>query len=100
MAEAIVDLQSVTFSYDGQAPALEDVSLKIAPGEFASIVGPNGGGKTTLVRLMLGLLHPQNGTVKLFGQQPEKTRLFVGYTPQQLRVDRLFPITVGDVVLD
>ena len=99
MAEAIVDLQSVTFSYDGQAPALEDVSLKIAPGEFASIVGPNGGGKTTLVRLMLGLLHPQKGTVKLFGQQPEKTRLFVGYTPQQLRVDRLFPITVGDVVL-
>ena len=78
MAEAIVDLQSVTFSYDGQAPALEDVSLKIAPGEFASIVGPNGGGKTTLVRLMLGLLHPQKGTVKLFGQQPEKTRLFVG----------------------
>ena len=95
----IVNIHKVSFSYTGSANALENVTLKIAPGEFASIVGPNGGGKTTLVRLMLGLLKPDTGSVELFGGSPERNRIYVGYTPQQLRVDRLFPITVGDVVL-
>lgn len=98
-SDSIVDIQSVSFSYGGSVNAVENVSLRIRPREFASMVGPNGGGKTTLVRLMLGLLKPDAGSISLFGGPPEKNRIYVGYTPQQLRVDRLFPISVGDVVL-
>ena len=96
----MIRLENVTYSYDAdRKPALENVNLTIPRGEFASIVGPNGGGKTTLIRLILGLLKPQTGTVRLFGDDPEKARLRVGYTPQQARVDFKFPISVLDVVL-
>ncbi|MBR4105090.1 MAG: metal ABC transporter ATP-binding protein [Thermoguttaceae bacterium] len=96
----MIRLENVTYSYDAdRKPALENVNLTIPRGEFASIVGPNGGGKTTLIRLILGLLKPQKGTVLLFGDDPEKSRLRVGYTPQQARVDFKFPISVFDVVL-
>lgn len=96
----MIRLENVTYSYDAdRKPALENVNLTIPRGEFASIVGPNGGGKTTLIRLILGLLKPQTGTVLLFGEAPEKARLRVGYTPQQARVDFKFPISVLDVVL-
>lgn len=96
----MIRLENVTYSYDAdRKPALENVNLTIPRGEFASIVGPNGGGKTTLIRLILGLLKPQIGTVSLFGEDPEKARLRVGYTPQQARVDFKFPISVLDVVL-
>ncbi|MBR4835251.1 MAG: metal ABC transporter ATP-binding protein [Thermoguttaceae bacterium] len=96
----MIRLENVTYSYDAaRQPALENVNLTIPRGEFASIVGPNGGGKTTLVRLILGALKPQTGTVSLFGEDPEKARLRVGYTPQQARVDFKFPISVLDVVL-
>lgn len=96
----MIRLENVTYSYNAdRKPALENVNLTIPRGEFASIVGPNGGGKTTLVRLILGVLSPQTGTVSLFGEAPEKARLRVGYTPQQARVDFKFPISVLDVVL-
>ena len=96
----MIRLKNVTYSYDAdRKPALENVDLTIPRGDFASIVGPNGGGKTTLIRLILGLLKPQVGTVSLFGEAPEKARLRVGYTPQQARVDFKFPISVLDVVL-
>ncbi len=96
----MIRLENVTYSYDAaRQPALENVDLTIPRGEFASIVGPNGGGKTTLIRLILGLVKPQIGKVSLFGEDPEKARLRVGYTPQQVRVDFKFPISVFDVVL-
>lgn len=95
----IIKIQSCDFSYIPSDPVLEEVNLTVDPGEFASIIGPNGGGKTTLVRLILGLLTPKRGSVSLFGGPPAQNRLWVGYTPQQLQVDRLFPISVLDVVL-
>ena len=96
----MIELNNVTYSYGVELqPALENVTLTIPRGEFASIVGPNGGGKSTLIRLILGLLKPQTGSVRLFGEAPEKSRYRVGYAPQQARVDFRFPINVLDVVL-
>ncbi len=94
----VVKLDSVSFGYD-ETNVLTDVDLAIPQGVFASIVGPNGGGKTTLVRLILGLLRPRKGTVRLFDDDPVKTRLNVGYTPQHLVVDFNYPISVLEVVL-
>ena len=96
----MIELKNVSFSYSVECkPALENVTLTIPRGEFASIVGPNGGGKSTLIKLILGLLKPQTGSIKLFGEAPEKTRYRVGYAPQQAKVDYHFPINVQDVVL-
>ncbi len=96
--EEIIQLQDVSFAYENR-PVLTAVNLSVERGEFASIIGPNGGGKTTLVRLMLGLLQPQTGRILLFGDEPEKERLRVGYTPQYLSLDHRFPITVEEIVL-
>ncbi len=67
--EPVISLRDVTFSYGGE-PALEDVNLSVDEREAVCIVGPNGGGKTTLVKLILGLLTPQRGEVRVFGQPP------------------------------
>lgn len=94
----IIELRGVTFRYDGP-PVLDDVNLEIKVGDFAGIVGPNGGGKTTLLKLILGLLRPQAGSVQVFGLPPGGARGLVGYVPQQTHFDREFPISVMDVVL-
>lgn len=96
----MIQLERVTYSYGADSkPALKDVDLTIPKGGFVSVVGPNGGGKSTLIKLILGLLHPQSGTIRLFGESPEKSRYKVGYAPQQARVDFSFPINVLDVTL-
>ncbi len=98
MEEKVVNFQDVSFSYNG-IPVLEEVSFSIQRKSFVSIVGPNGGGKTTLLRLMLGLLRPSRGAVTVFGLSPEKGRSSVGYMPQYVQFDPHFPVTVLDVVL-
>ena len=67
--------------------------------EAVCVVGPNGGGKTTLVKLILGLLTPQRGEIRVFGQPPRRARLRVGYMPQHVQHDPQFPVTVMDIVL-
>lgn len=91
-------LQNVSFAYQA-APALVDVNLAIDAGESICMVGPNGGGKTTLVKLILGLLRPDAGEIRVFGQPPRAARLRIGYMPQHAQHDPLFPVTVMDVVL-
>ncbi len=86
------------FSYDSN-PALEDVNITIPPGDFVSIVGPNGGGKTTLLKLILGLLKPSRGRAQVFGETPEQARRRIGYMPQHSQLDPDFPATVMDVAL-
>ncbi len=93
-----VELSGVTFAYDG-VPVLEEADLQVSPGEFACVVGPNGGGKTTLMKLILGTLHPQRGTVRVLGQSPRSVRQRIGYMPQGSQHDPKFPVTVMDVVL-
>jgi len=97
-AAPVVRLEGVRFAY-GRVPVLEDVNLSIAPRETVCLVGPNGGGKTTLLRLVLGLLKPQRGRVEVFGRPPHRTRLRIGYMPQHLSFDPLFPVTALDIVL-
>ena len=93
MDETIVEVRDLSFAYNG-APVLEKVNLTVRGRDFLSIVGPNAGGKTTLIKLMLGLIVPQRGTVKVFGLSPEKARSRVGYMPQNASLDLHFPVSV------
>jgi zinc transport system ATP-binding protein len=93
----VVEFRQVSFAYTRE-PVLQEVSFEVKPGEFVSAVGPNGGGKTTLLRLILGTVRPDAGEVRVFGGPPERARSRVGYVPQYARFDPLFPVTVLDVV--
>ncbi len=83
----------------GQNIALDDVHFSIRKGEYLAILGPNGGGKTTLLKLMLGLLHPTQGHILLAGQAPQRTIPRIGYVPQYTQARPDFPISVMDAVL-
>lgn len=85
--------------YYGNTPALADISLDVRHGEYLGIIGPNGGGKSTLLKAMLGLVPVSSGAVQVYGAKPEKSGEPVGYIPQFSSVDRQFPITVLEVVL-
>ena len=93
-----VELEGVSAGY-GASAVIEDVSLRVPRGEFLGIVGPNGGGKSTLLKVMLGLLRPTAGRVRLLGQAPERSRVRAGYVPQYAAFTRDFPISVTEVVL-
>jgi len=97
MAE-VVSIEKLDFAYDGLV-VLSDVNLQIKEREFISVLGPNGGGKSTLLKLILGLLHPQRGSVKVFGLAPEKARPRIGYLPQHAHHDPRFPTTCLEVVM-
>jgi zinc transport system ATP-binding protein len=94
----VLRLSHVSFNY-GETPVLEDVSLSVNEHDFLGVIGPNGGGKSTLLKLMLGLLQPSHGTVQVCGQTPEQSSHRMGYVPQHTAFDRHFPINVWDVVL-
>mgnify|MGYP000875206878 FL=1 len=85
--------------YYGQTPALTKVSLEVEQGEYLGLLGPNGGGKSTLLKTILGLVPVSSGTVRVFGDKPSKVRSHIGYVPQFASIDRSFPITVLEVVL-
>lgn len=94
----VVCFEEVRFGY-GAEPVVADADFDIFRGESVCVIGPNGGGKSTLLKLLLGLLRPDTGRVRLFGKRPEQTRFRVGYVPQQIYFDPLFPVTAYDVVL-
>lgn len=96
--ETVIRISKLDFSYNG-TPVLENVSLDIMARDSLCIVGPNGGGKTTLLKLILGLLKPDRGEIEVLGQSPEKSRLRIGYVPQYAHYDPQFPVTVLEVVL-
>jgi zinc transport system ATP-binding protein len=98
-AAAAVEVAGVTFSYRPGVPVLADVSLLVAPGEFVAVAGPNGGGKTTLLRLVLGLERPQAGSVAVFGR-PAGVRggSRIGYLSQRALTGGDAPVTVREVV--
>ncbi len=95
---SVLKFSHVCFSYDREE-VLCDINFDISGRCFVGIVGPNGGGKTTLLRLALGLEKPGSGTVQVFGQNPMENRPDVGYVMQQQQFDKRFPIKVLDVVL-
>jgi len=94
----IISIKNLFFSYN-QHPVLRDVNIDIYEREVVSIVGPNGGGKTTLLRLILGLLKPESGTISVDGRSPASASKIIGYVPQRARHDNSFPITVYEAVL-
>ena len=90
-------LSHVDLRYDDHL-VLSDVSIEIFRGDFALIVGPNGGGKTSLLRVILGLLRPDEGTVVFYRDGIAVSSLDIGYLPQKSRIDSRFPVTVAEVV--
>lgn len=97
----IIELHNITFSYTDEEKVLENVNLNIHQGDYLGIVGPNGGGKTTLLKVMLGLLKPTKGVVKLFDTEINhfKDWYKIGYVPQKaVNFDQNFPLTVEEVV--
>ena len=98
MTEPVVELTDVSFDYNGRS-ILRQVNLVIQQGDFLAMIGPNGGGKTTLIKLMLGLLKPNCGTIRILGRPPEKASHHIGYVPQNTHINPDFPISALDVVL-
>jgi len=90
-------LENISLTLRG-VPILEHVDLEVGPRDYLALLGPNGGGKTTLLRVILGLVTPDEGRVEILGRPPSKAQGAVGYVPQHLRFDRDFPIRVVDVV--
>ncbi len=94
----ILDLENISFAYD-RVPILEDVSLQVQDGDFVALIGPNGGGKTTLVKIILGLLKADKGKIKLFNHSVSDTKKYLSYVPQYANFNFDFPISVRDTVI-
>ena len=93
----VIDIRSLNFAY-GSVPTLSGIDLRVTDGEFLGIVGPNAGGKSTLLKLILGLLQPQSGDLRVLGRSPRAASRQLGYVPQYPSFPRDFPITVEQVV--
>lgn len=98
---AALHIEHLCFSYGFGQPVLNDISLCLHHGVFLGIIGPNGGGKSTLLKLSLGLLKPNSGTISIFGQdisQNNSWRTKVGYVPQHNSIDTTFPAATIDII--
>ena len=96
--ESVIDIRDVVFRYQDEA-VLDSVNLQVHRGEFMALLGPNGGGKTTLLKLMLGLLSPEQGTIRVLGGEPGEVKRRIGYVPQHTLFNPGFPMTVERVTL-
>ena len=96
--QIVISVRDLSFSY-GSHEVLKDINLDIYEGDYIAIIGPNGGGKTTFTKLLLGLLTPQKGEIKIFGKSVIEARQKIGYLPQYINFNMDMPITVFDIVL-
>ncbi|NCC87523.1 MAG: ABC transporter ATP-binding protein [Clostridia bacterium] len=96
--EPIIHIDNLSIYY-GQTPAVTGVCLDVSEGEYLGIIGPNGGGKSTLLKSILGLVPISSGTIQIYGNSIEKKRTLMGYVPQFAALDKRFPITLLEVVL-
>ncbi len=94
----VIEIHDLSFSFNGH-PVLSGVELSIEAQDFVAVIGPNGGGKTTLIKLMLGLYQPDSGWIRILGQEPKRACRRIGYMPQYATGEKGFPIRVLDVVL-
>jgi zinc transport system ATP-binding protein len=97
MSNQVIDIESLSFKI-GTSTILEDISIQFSQGDFVAIFGPNGGGKTTFLKLLLGFLKPSSGCIRILGMHPQEARIHIGYVPQITRFDRKFPLSVLEVV--
>jgi len=93
----IIEIKHLHFSYSEKS-VFTRANLEITDNGFYCIVGGNGSGKTTLLKLLLGFLKPHDGVINIWGKSPEKARQFIGYMPQEMQFDPLFPITTREVL--
>ncbi len=98
MNPPVIELRDVTFAYDGKK-VLENISFTVPEKDFLAIIGPNGGGKSTLLKIIMGILKPQSGEVRIFGRPPSSMGPKIGYVPQETGENLDFPITIEEVVL-
>ncbi len=94
----IIVFKNIFFSFD-KLSVIKNGNFKIFSNEFIGIIGPNGGGKTTALKLMLGFLKPQKGKISVLNCPPKETRSFIGYVPQTKAYDKQFPISVLELIL-
>jgi zinc transport system ATP-binding protein len=94
----IIEIKNLSFSYQKQK-VLENINLCVEERDFLAIIGPNGGGKSTLLKLILGINPVKDGTITTFGEKPKKNLAKIGYVPQNTNVNTDFPIKVIEVVL-
>lgn len=94
-----IEVTGISFGYTRNEPVLKNVSFAVAEGEFVGLIGPNGGGKTTLLKLLMGFVEPWEGHISIFSKSPTSYPNGIGYVPQALHYDRTFPISVIDLVL-
>jgi zinc transport system ATP-binding protein len=94
----VIEVKNLGVRLEG-TPVLTDVNLTVQAGDFLGIIGPNGGGKTTFLKVLAGLIRPDHGQVTVLGHSPFHSRGGVGYVPQYANFDRSFPVSVGEVVL-
>ncbi|MEW5772398.1 MAG: ATP-binding cassette domain-containing protein [Thermodesulfobacteriota bacterium] len=99
MREIVAELSGVSFAYGPGSPVLDKVDLVLLRGDYLAVLGPNGGGKSTLLKLLLGMLAPTAGLVRVFGGPPARARGRTGYMPQLLKPRMDFPVAVLDAVL-
>ena len=95
----LIEINSLTVGYENKPNVLNDVSLTIYEDDFLGVIGPNGGGKTTLLKTILGLIKPESGTVNFYDKGVKVPSLNIGYLPQINQVDKKFPISVSEVML-
>ena len=94
----IIQLNDISAAYDGKT-VLSRVNLNVYEHDFLGVIGPNGGGKTTLIKLILGLLKPVSGTIRFYKNGKEVPEITMGYLPQYNSIDKKFPISIYEVVL-
>jgi zinc transport system ATP-binding protein len=97
--QQIITIKNLSFAYQRENKILENIDLEVFRSDFLGIIGPNGGGKTTLLKIILGLLKQDKGTVSVFSKKPQKARDLIGYVPQFLEIDLDCPVSVLDIVL-
>lgn len=95
----LIDIKDLTVGYENKPNVLRDINLSIYQDDFLGIIGPNGGGKTTLLRTILGLIKPQSGSITFYDKGEKTTSLNIGYLPQINQIDKKFPISVSEVIL-
>ena len=95
----VVDVKDMDFYYTLDKPVLKNIDLQINHGENICIIGPNGGGKTTFIKLLLGFLRPRKGAIQIFNAPAHHVCDHIGYVPQHVKLNSSFPITVKEVVL-
>jgi zinc transport system ATP-binding protein len=95
--QPLLSISNLSAGYEHE-DILQNVNFELYPADFVGLIGPNGGGKTTLLKVILGLLPPKQGVVEILGLPPEKGRKYLGYVPQFLESDQYFPISVRDCV--